>query len=161
MQTRIPGDPGAFASGVMTGDRSGLSLQAIEDMRKSSLTHLLAISGMNMAFLTGFVFAALRYGLGADPAHCAAGEFEESWQHWCHLGVAWFYLLLSGANVATERAFIMVAVMLGAVLLDRRALSLRSVAISATILLLVKPESLLEPGFQMSFAATVALDRRV
>jgi hypothetical protein len=59
--------------------------------------------------------------------------------------------------VATERAFIMIAVMLGAVLLDRRALTLRSVAVAAIILLLARPESLLEPGFQMSFAATMAL----
>jgi competence protein ComEC len=58
--------------------------------------------------------------------------------------------------------------MLGAVLLDRKALTLRSVAIAGVILLVWKPESLLEPGFQMSFAATVALivgfravDRRV
>jgi len=71
--------------------------------------------------------------------------------------VALFYLLLSGANVATERAFIMIAVFLGAVLLDRRALTLRSVAVAAMLLLLTKPESLLEPGFQMSFAATIAL----
>jgi competence protein ComEC len=73
------------------------------------------------------------------------------------LGVAWFYLLLSGSNVATERAFLMVCVMLGAVLLDRRALSLRSVALSAVVLLMLRPESLLDPGFQMSFAATTAL----
>jgi competence protein ComEC len=73
------------------------------------------------------------------------------------LGVALFYLLLSGANVATERAFIMIAVFLGAVLLDRRALTLRSVAVAGAILLLAKPESLMNPGFQMSFAATVAL----
>jgi competence protein ComEC len=73
------------------------------------------------------------------------------------LAVAAFYLLLSGANVATERAFIMISVFLGAVLLDRRALTLRSVAVAAMILLLMKPESMLEPGFQMSFAATIAL----
>jgi competence protein ComEC len=73
------------------------------------------------------------------------------------LAVAAFYLALSGANVATERAFIMVLVMLAAVLMDRRALSLRTVAISACVLLVWQPESLLEPGFQMSFAATVAL----
>jgi competence protein ComEC len=59
--------------------------------------------------------------------------------------------------VATERAFIMIAVMLGAVLLDRRALTLRSVAVAALVLLLFLPESLLDPGFQMSFAATIAL----
>ena len=71
--------------------------------------------------------------------------------------VACFYLQLSGANIATERAFLMVCVMLGAVLLDRRALSMRSVALSAMALLLMRPESLLDAGFQMSFAATIAL----
>ena len=73
------------------------------------------------------------------------------------LGVALFYLLLSGSNVATERAFLMVSVMLGAVLFDRRALSMRSVALAGIVLVLWQPESLTEPGFQLSFAATVAL----
>ncbi len=73
------------------------------------------------------------------------------------LGVASFYLMLSGANVATERAFVMVLVTLGAVLLDRRALTLRAVSLAALVLLLWQPEALLSPGFQMSFAATVAL----
>ncbi len=156
IQAAVPGDSGAFASGVMTGDRSGLSLQAVEDLRASSLAHLLAISGMNMAFLIGFVFALLRNGMALVPA-LALRVNAKKVSAVVSLGVAWFYLLLSGANVATERAFIMVAVMLGAVLLDRRALSLRSVAISAVILLALKPESLLDPGFQMSFAATTAL----
>ncbi|MGB8814807.1 MAG: ComEC/Rec2 family competence protein [Paracoccaceae bacterium] len=152
----VPGDAGAFSSGVMTGDRSGLSLQAVVDLRKSSLAHLLAISGMNMAFLTGFVFALLRYGLALVP-YLALRINSKKVAAVVAFAVAWFYLQLSGANVATERAFIMVAVMLGAVLFDRRALSLRSVAISACVLLILRPESLLEPGFQMSFAATTAL----
>jgi competence protein ComEC len=67
------------------------------------------------------------------------------------------YLGLSGGNVATERAFVMVAVMLIAVILDRRALSLRAVAVAAIIVLCLRPEALMGPGFQMSFAATVAL----
>lgn len=156
VMAKVPGDAGAFSSGVMTGDRSGLSLQAVDDLRKSSLAHLLAISGMNMAFLIGFVFALLRYGIALLPA-VALRVNSKKVAAVVSLGVAWFYLQLSGANVATERAFIMVIVMLGAVLLDRRALSLRTVAISATILLLMQPETLLEPGFQMSFAATTAL----
>jgi competence protein ComEC len=73
------------------------------------------------------------------------------------LGAGAFYLVLSGGNVATERAFIQVAVMLTAVMLDRRAITLRSVAIAAVILLLHRPETLFSPGFQMSFAATAAL----
>ncbi|MEO0380425.1 MAG: ComEC/Rec2 family competence protein, partial [Pseudomonadota bacterium] len=67
------------------------------------------------------------------------------------------YLALSGGNVATERAFIMVAVALCAVLVNRRALSLRGVAIAAMIVLTLRPEALMGPGFQMSFAATTAL----
>lgn len=156
IRDRIPGDAGAFAAGVLTGDRSGLSQQAVAALRDSSLAHLLAISGMNMAFLIAFVFALLRYGLALIPP--VALRFDsKKLAAVVSLGVAWFYLLLSGANVATERAFIMVAVMLVAVLLDRQAITLRSVAIAGCILLLWQPEALLSPGFQMSFAATIAL----
>ncbi len=73
------------------------------------------------------------------------------------LAAGFLYYLLSGGNVATERAFIMVGVMFVAVLLDRRAVTLRAVAIAAIIVLVFRPETLTEPGFQMSFAATTAL----
>ena len=67
------------------------------------------------------------------------------------------YFFLAGGSVATERAFIMVAVALIAVMADRPAISLRNMALAALIILLWKPESLIEAGFQMSFAAVVAL----
>jgi competence protein ComEC len=51
----------------------------------------------------------------------------------------------------------MVAVVLAAVLFERRALTLRAVAVAAVIVLTLRPEALTEPGFQMSFAATIAL----
>ncbi|MCF8510432.1 MAG: ComEC family competence protein [Rhodobacteraceae bacterium] len=163
----LPGDAGAFASGAMTGDRSGISKDTVAALRDSNLAHLLAISGMNMAFLTGFVFVLVRYGLALVPP-LALRVNTKKLAAVVAFGVALFYLLLSGANVATERAFLMVTVMLGAVLFDRRALTMRSVALSGVVLLLWQPESLTEPGFQLSFAATVALiaafgglDRRV
>ncbi len=156
IEAAVPGDAGAFASGVMTGDRSNISAAVVTDLRISSLAHLLAISGMNMAFLTGFVFAVMRYGAALIPP-LALRINAKKLAAVVAFGVALFYLLLSGANVATTRAFLMVSVMLGAVLLDRRALSFRSVALAAILLLLVQPESLTEPGFQLSFAATVAL----
>ena len=167
IMAQIPGDAGAFASGVMTGDRSGISLDTVKALRDSNLAHLLAISGMNMAFLTGFVFMLLRYGVALIPP-LALRVNAKKLAAVAAFGVALFYLLLSGANVATTRAFLMVCVMLGAILLDRRALTMRSVALAAVVLLLVEPESLMEPGFQLSFAATIvliagfgALDRRV
>jgi len=156
MLDRMNGQAGAFAAGAMTGDRSAITKDTVQALRDSSLAHLLAISGMNMAFLTAFVFALLRYGLALVP-YVALRLNTEKVAAVVSLCVAAFYLLLSGANVATERAFIMIAVFLGAILLDRRALTLRSVAVAGLILLLYKPESLLEPGFQMSFAATIAL----
>ena len=156
MLDHMPGQAGAFAAGAMTGDRSAITQDTVQALRDSSLAHLLAISGMNMAFLVTFVFALVRYGLALVP-RVALRVNTKKVAAVVGLGVALFYLLLSGANVATERAFIMVSVMLGAVLLDRRALTLRTVAIAAVILLLMRPESLTEPGFQMSFAATVAL----
>lgn len=156
IEAAVPGDAGAFASGVMTGDRSEIRLQTVVDLRVSSLAHLLAISGMNMAFLTGFVFALLRYGLALIPP-LALRVNAKKLAAGVAFGVALFYLMLSGANVATTRAFLMVCVLLGAVLFDRRALTMRSVALAATVLLLFQPESLTEPGFQLSFAATVAL----
>jgi competence protein ComEC len=156
MLAQMEGQAGAFAAGAMTGDRSAITEDTVQALRDSSLAHLLAISGMNMAFLTGFVFALLRYGLALIP-FVALRVNTKKVAAMVSFGVALFYLLLSGANVATERAFIMIAVFLGAVLLDRRALTLRSVAVAAMLLLMTKPESLLEPGFQMSFAATIAL----
>ncbi|MEO8243455.1 MAG: ComEC/Rec2 family competence protein [bacterium] len=156
IQTAVPGDSGAFASGVMTGDRANISAAVIVDLRVSSLAHLLAISGMNMAFITAFVFGVVRYGVATVPP-LALRVNSKKIAAVAALGIALFYLLLSGANVATTRAFLMVSVMLFAVLLDRRALSFRSVALSALVLLLAQPESLMAAGFQLSFAATIAL----
>ncbi len=156
IMTAVPGDAGAFSSGVLTGDQSGLSQDAVRALRDSSLAHLLAISGMNMVFIVGFVFLLLRWGIALVPP-LALRVPAKKVAAALSLGVAYFYLVLSGANVATERAFIMIAVALVAVLLDRRAITLRTAAISAILILLTKPESLVEAGFQMSFAATLAL----
>lgn len=156
MIAAVPTEAGAFATGAMTGDRAAISLDTVQALRDSNLAHLLAISGMNMAFITGFVFALVRYGMALIPP-VALRVNTKKLAAVVAFAVALFYLLLSGANVATVRAFLMVCVMLGAVLFDRRGLTLRSVALAGVVLLVAQPESLLEPGFQLSFAATVVL----
>jgi len=67
------------------------------------------------------------------------------------------YLVLSGGSVSTQRAFIMAAVAFGAILIDRSALSMRSLSIAMVGIILLAPWSVLTPGFQMSFSATAAL----
>lgn len=156
VRDRLPGETGAFAAAIMAGDRSAMGQETLQALRDTNLAHLLAISGLHMGLLAGFVFAALRLGLLLSP---------HARHHWPVKKLAAFgallaamgYLSLSGGNVATERAFIMAAAALCALMLDRRALSLRSVAIAALVVLVLRPEALLGPGFQMSFAATTAL----
>ncbi|WP_370230036.1 ComEC/Rec2 family competence protein [Cognatishimia sp.] len=127
-----------------------------EDLRTTNLAHLLAISGLHMGLLVGVVFSGLRYVMALSP-YVALRVNVKKCAAVGALVAAAVYLALSGASIATERAFVMAAVALVAVLLDRRAISMRSVAIAALIVLVLRPESLLSPGFHMSFAATTAL----
>ncbi|MBV0911557.1 ComEC/Rec2 family competence protein [Anianabacter salinae] len=156
VQAQVPGENGAFAAAILTGDRSGIGTETLQALRDSNLAHLLAISGLHMGLLTGFVFAALRLALALHPRTGLTWPGKKIAAVVAIVAGAAYYLL-SGGNVATERAFIMVAVALSAVLVDRRALTLRAVAIAALIVLVLRPETLTEPGFQMSFAATTAL----
>nr|WP_216665374.1 ComEC/Rec2 family competence protein [Pseudoruegeria sp. HB172150] len=156
VQAALPGEAGAFAAAITTGDRSGMGHETLEALRASNLAHLLAISGLHMGLLTGFVFGAVRLAMALVP-FCALHWPVKKIAAVGALAAAFFYYLLSGGNVATERAMIMISVMLTAVLVDRRAITLRAVAIAAIIVLCLRPETLTEPGFQMSFAATTAL----
>lgn len=153
---RIPGQTGAFAAAIITGDRSAIDPAMLDDLRASNLAHLLAISGLHMGLLVGFVFSVVRYGLAVMPyiaLHWPTKKIGAVLAFFAGLA----YLQISGAAIATERAFIMVSVMLVGVMLDRPAITLRAVALAAAILLVIRPESLMQAGFQMSFAATTAL----
>lgn len=156
VQAAMPGETGAFAAAIMTGDRSGMGQGTLRDLRASNLAHLLAISGLHMGLLTGCVFALVRMVLSLIP-HTALRWPVKKIAAIAAITVGAGYLALSGGNVATERAFIMISVMFVAVLLDRRALTLRAVAMAAILVLVIEPIALVGPGFQMSFAATTAL----
>jgi competence protein ComEC len=156
LRAAIDGQAGAFAAAIVTGDRSGLPADALEALRISGLAHLLAISGLHMAIAGGLVFAAVRQGLVLLPGAAERGRPKRI-AAMVALGAALAYLVLSGGSVATQRAFVMAAVALGGVLADRPAVGLRGLCLAACLVLLAAPESLLAVGFQMSFAATLAL----
>lgn len=156
IEAQIGGAPGAFAAAITTGDRASLPPEDVEALRRSNLAHLLAISGLHMGLLTGFVMVLLRGGLALIPGLALRWPLRKLAAAGAILAGAG-YLMLSGGAVSTERAFIMVSVALVAVLIDRRALTLRVVALAALVVLLRRPEALTGPGFQMSFAATTAL----
>jgi competence protein ComEC len=152
----LPGDNGQIAAALVMGDRRGISEATQEAMRASGLGHILAISGLHMALVAGAAFWLIRALLALSPT-LAINRPIRKWAAATALGVAAFYLAISGSGVATERAFVMLAIMLVAVMVDRRAITLRNVALAALVVLLIEPESVLTASFQMSFAATLAL----
>ncbi len=152
----LPGSTGSIAAALITGDRGGISDEDETALRDAGLAHVLAIAGLHMALVGLGIFWAVRAFLALFPT-IALTQPIKKWAALAALASATFYLVISGAAVPTERAFVMLAMMLIAILVDRPALSMRSVAMAASLILLARPESLIEPGFQMSFAAVVAL----
>ncbi len=147
---------GPIGAAFLTGERGQIAEEDNEAMRDSSLAHLLSISGLHMT-LAGFgFFAALRLIFALTPP-IALNYPVKKWAAVAALVASFCYLLLSGASVPTQRSFIMVAVALVAIIFDRSALTMRTVAIAAAAVLAGAPESWMDPSFQMSFAAVVAL----
>lgn len=156
VRAAAPGVAGAVCAALLVGDRSEIPRETLDALRDSGLAHLLAISGLHMGLVCLTLFGGLRallalwarppFGVPAKKAAAALALLG---------GAA--YLALSGGGVAPERAFIMAAVAFLAVLVDRPAITLRSVALAAIVILLVRPESLFAAGFQLSFAATAAM----
>jgi len=152
----LPGSDGGIAAAIITGDRGGISQDDEQALRDSGLAHVLAIAGLHLALVGLGLFWAVRAFLALFPA-IALNYPIKKWAAVAAIGSAGFYLVISGAGAATTRAFIMLFMMLTAVLFDRPALSMRALALAAAVILLMRPESLLEPGFQMSFAAVGGL----
>jgi competence protein ComEC len=152
----LPGEAGAIANALITGERGGISEATNQAFRDSGLFHILSISGLHMVIMAGAVFISIRVALAAIPPIALLYPIKK----WAAAGAmlgALGYLMISGAAFATVRSYLMISVMFLAVLLDRPALALRNVALAALVILVLWPESLLDAGFQMSFAAVVAL----
>jgi len=147
---------GAILAAIVTGKRELIPVEAEQALRDSGLAHLLAISGLHMGLATGLLFFGVRFVLAQLPQLALRLPVKKIAAGAALCG-GFFYLLLSGSGWSSRRAFIMTAIMLVAILADRRALSLRNVAIAATLILLLSPEALLHAGFQMSFGAVTAL----
>lgn len=156
IQAALPGSVGGIASALITGERGGISEEDEEALRDAGLAHVLAIAGLHMALVGGGIFWLLRAVLAAIPAVALHYPIKK-WAAGGALAAGSFYLVASGAAPSSVRAFVMLACVMAAVLLDRPALSMRSLALAAAILLVLRPEAIAEPGFQMSFAAVVAL----
>lgn len=156
VQSRMAGGAGAIGATLATGDRGAISDEDAEAMRRSGLAHLLSISGLHVTAVVGAVYLlvlrllalfpplALRFRLPLIAAGCAAVA-------------ALAYTLMTGAQVPTIRACVAALLVLTALILGRSAITLRMVAAGALFVLIIWPESLVGPSFQLSFAAVTAI----
>ena len=153
---RMGSSSGGIGAAMVTGHEAWITDDQTEAMRASGLAHILSISGLHMAIVGGFVFAAIRLGVAAWPwiALRAPGKKIAAV---AGLVAVLAYLVISGAPPPAERAAITASVAFLAILFDRRAITLHGLALAALLILAMKPETAGEPGFQMSFAATAAL----
>lgn len=151
-----PDETGGLQAALLTGIRHYIPDPQTEALRASGLAHVLAISGLHMGLVAFGLYLASSYALAAIGALSRSRDVR---RYAAAIGIvmATLYLLLSGASVATQRAYIMVCIAFFAIILNRRAISIRSVAVAAIVTLLVRPEALVSVGFQMSFAAVAAM----
>lgn len=150
------GQEGAVSAALVTGKRGLITEDTNEALRAAGLYHIVSISGLHMALAAGTVFWAVRALLALFPAIALTWPIKKIAAATAMAGAVG-YCLFSGADVATQRALIMTLTMLGAILADRPALSMRNLAFAAILCLALEPEALLGPSFQMSFSAVACL----
>ena len=147
---------GGIAAAMTTGHETWIGREDLEVMRDSGLAHILSISGLHMAIVGGFAFFLVRLLVAAWPwlAVRASGKKVAAVVGLMAVGS---YLVLSGAPPPAERAAITASIAFAAILLDRAAITMHALAVAAMVVLMLQPEAIVTPGFQMSFAATAAL----
>ncbi len=156
IMSAVEGDPGAIAAALVTGQRGEISKTANDALRIAGLYHVISISGLHMALFGGTLFGVLRFGLALIPGFGLRHPIKK-WAAVAALIGAGFYLVLSGAEVAVQRSFVMIAIIFFAVLFDRQGVTMRNLALAAFVAILLMPEAVLGPSFQMSFCAVMAI----
>ncbi len=142
----LPPVSAGLLGGLVLGNRTALPADVQEAFRRAGVFHVLAVSGFNVAILAGAVWALAR-AAGGDRRAAAGAAIVAV------LGFA----AVVGPEPSVLRATLMAVLVLAAVLLDREASVTNSLALAALLILAARPGDLLDPGFQLSFAATAGI----
>lgn len=154
--TQLSGSEGAIAVALMTGERGAIDEATNANMRAAGTAHLLSISGMHIGMVAGLVFISLRMLMALWPRLVLYHDIKK-YAAVAALVTVFAYTWFVGSPIPAQRSAMMTGLVFLGVLIDRRVITLRSVALSAAVLMLIFPESLLNIGFQLSFAAMVML----
>ncbi len=131
---------------LVLGERAVLTEAESEAFLRSGTIHFLAVSGFHVALVAG--------GMLGLAALAGAGRKGRVAVALLAMGV---YAGVTGAQPPVLRAGLMVAVWLGADLLERRRDGASSLAAAAIVILALDPLALFDPGFQLSFASVIAI----
>lgn len=156
MRAHMEGKVGTVAAAMTVGETGPIPEETKTALRDSGLAHMLAIAGLHLGIVTGIVFYNVRLLLTLYPPLALRMPVKKIAAA-CALMAAFIYLLLAGFPIPAQRAFIMVTFFFVGILLDRKGVTLRTLSIAAFVILLLFPESMFGPSFQMSFAATLAI----
>src|ERR1700728_2680137 len=152
----IGGDEGAIAAAMVTGKRDFLSNDAKDLIHEAGIFHIITISGVQMTLVAGIFFVVTRRLLALAPT-LALNYPIKKWAALVAMIGSICFDIVTGSRVGTERALIMTLIVLGAVILDRRALTMRNLAFAVIAIVALEPEAILGVSFQLSFAAVGAL----
>ncbi len=153
----LQGPSAAIGKSMVMGDQSDISDETRDVMAASGLAHIYSISGLHLSIVAGGIYWLVRLLLVCIPVLVAWPIKQIA----AIVGIvsAFLYLLLAGGvdNVPAFRSTLMLALIFGAVLAGRRALTMRNVAIAALLIIVIDPASVFRPSFQLSFAAVIGL----
>lgn len=145
-----------IARALIIGDQRQIDQSTRKTMSAAGLAHVLAISGLHLSLVAGGIFIGTRFLL-AMSYKVAQVYSPKKIAAVFGIAAALFYLAISGASVSATRATVTLILIFGAILVERRALTMRNVAFASLFVLLTDPASVFRPGFQLSFAAVAAL----
>ena len=156
IRSRLDGSAGGIAAAFASGDRGGIAPEDEEAMRASGLTHLLSVSGLHVtAVVAAAMYLTLKLLALSKTLAIRAPLLLISALAGAAAGIG--YTLLTGAEVPTVRSCIAAVLVLIGIAMGREAITLRLVATGAVVVLLLWPEALVGPSFQLSFAAITAI----
>ncbi|HWA18260.1 MAG TPA: ComEC/Rec2 family competence protein [Devosia sp.] len=152
----LPQPAASIARAIINGDQSTIPDAARDTMATAGIAHVLSVSGLHLTIVAGGVFAALRMLLAASATISRRIPVKRV-AAFAGIVAAAGYFAISGGNVAAFRSTLMIVLVFGAVLVGRRALTMRNVALAAIVVVATDPASVFRPSFQLSFAAVAAL----
>ena len=156
VQEVLPSDAAAIVVPLIIGDQGLVSQNQYDLYRIAGIVHVLSVSGFHLTLLAGLVFFLIRGAFALFPRLGTVINTKKL-AAFLSLLLVLFYLFISGLQIPAVRSFIMIAVILMAVMLDRTAISLRTAVLAGVFILAIWPESLLNAGFQLSFIAVFAM----